>query len=119
MKRKGREENKKGLYSKILVAFVIAQVLVYTYINMYLSYKVSIEISPTLTTCFFAFFGLEAGILGMIKNTKTRRGDYYDRHYYDNRDCDYVGFDACDDISDTVHKNEDYQREIGEDGNNY
>ncbi len=71
-KKKGK---KKGLFSKVLVALVIIQVLAYTYINMYLSYKVSLEISPTLTTCFFAFFGLEAGILGAIKTTKTKKGD--------------------------------------------
>lgn len=76
-------KKKKGLFSKILVAFIVAQVLVYTYVNMYLSYKVSLEISPTLTSCFFAFFGLEAGILGMIKNTKTKKGSEA------NEDMDY------------------------------
>ena len=77
-----KKKKKKGLYSKVLVALVIIQVLLYTYINMYLSYKVSLEISPTLTTCFFAFFGLEAGILGAIKATKTKKGD-------DNNGMDY------------------------------
>lgn len=81
-----KKKKKKGLYSKVLVALVIIQVLLYTYINMYLSYKVSIEISPTLTTCFFAFFGLEAGILGMIKTTKTKKGD--DNN--ENMDCTEV-----------------------------
>ena len=114
-----KKKKGKGLYSKILVAFVVAQVLIYTYVNMYLSYKVSIEISPTLTTCFFAFFGLEAGILGMIKNTKTKSGDNNDRHYDNNSDRDYVGFDDYDYNSDSVHKNEDYQRENGENINSY
>lgn len=73
--RKKRYKKKKGQFSKWLVIFVIAQVLIYTYTNMYFSYKVGIEISPTLTTCFFAFFGFEAGLLSHIKITKVKKGD--------------------------------------------
>lgn len=73
--RKKRRKKKSGLFSKLLVIFVIAQVLIYTYVNMYLSYKVSIEISPTLTACFFGFFGFEVGLLGHIKTTKVKKGD--------------------------------------------
>ena len=80
--RKKRRKKKKGLFGKLLVVFVIAQVLIYTYVNMYLSYKVSIEISPTLTTCFFAFFGFEAGLLSHIKTTKVKKGDYDERMDY-------------------------------------
>ena len=80
MAKRRRKKSKKneGLFSKILVALVIFQVLLYTYLNMYLSYKVGMEISPTLTGCFFGFFGLEVGILGVIKSSKIKRSDNYD-----------------------------------------
>ena len=70
-----KKRKKKGQFSKWLIVFIVGQVLLYTYLNMYLSYQVSIEISPTLTTCFFAFFGFEAGLLGHIKTTKLKKGD--------------------------------------------
>lgn len=75
-KRKKKKATKlKGLFSKLLVVFILAQVLIYTYLNMWLSYRVGMEISPTLTASFFAFFGFEAGMLGMIKTNKIKKGE--------------------------------------------
>ena len=96
----------KGLFGKILVVFIIAQILIYTYVNMYLSYKVSVEISPTLTGCFFAFFGFEAGLLSKIKTTKIKKGDENNEHDTDSEcNCDTSDSD-CNGVSDSVYPEE-------------
>lgn len=102
-----KRKRKKGLFSKLLVIFVIAQVLIYTYVNMYLSYKVSIEISPTLTTCFFAFFGFEVGLLGHIKTTKIKKGDKNDKSDTGSDCSDRINISSDNDVSDSIYQNED------------
>lgn len=34
--------------------------------------KIGIEISPTLTTCFYSFFGVELASLALIKHSKSK-----------------------------------------------
>ncbi|MBO5968585.1 MAG: hypothetical protein J6S14_08825 [Clostridia bacterium] len=74
MKRRPRyrKKNFKGLFSKIAVALIITQVFVYTWVHLILSYKVGLEISPTVSCALYAFCGAEAGLLAWIKNTKTK-----------------------------------------------
>ena len=35
-------------------------------IQLYLSYKLNIELSPTLTTCVYAFFGTELAACALV-----------------------------------------------------
>lgn len=105
-----KKKKKKGLFGKWLVVFIVGQVLLYTYLNMYLSYKVSIEISPTLTTCFFAFFGFEAGLLSHIKTTKLKKGNMnyeFDTSYSCS---DGISNGSDNDFSDSVYQDENDQR---------
>ena len=60
----------KGRYMKFIVAFIVLQVIAYTWLHMYLSYKVGMEIAPTTSVGFYTFCGCEAGICGWIKNRK-------------------------------------------------
>lgn len=67
-----RKKNLKGLFSKLAVALIIVQVFIYTWVHLILSYKVGLEISPTVSCAFYGFCGAEAGLLAWIKNTKTK-----------------------------------------------
>ena len=55
---------------KIVLAVIIIQVIVYTWLHLYLSYKVGMEIAPSATIGFYGFCGIEAGVCGWIKNSK-------------------------------------------------
>jgi hypothetical protein len=63
-------KKKKGKYMKIVLALLIFQVILYTWVHLYLSYKCGVEIAPTATVAFYSFCGVEAGICGWIKNNK-------------------------------------------------
>lgn len=72
--RKPKRKKKKGRYSKFAVGLILFQVFAYTWIHLILSYKVGVEIAPTVSCAFYAFCGAEAGLLAWIKNTKTNKG---------------------------------------------
>lgn len=70
--------SKKGLFMKIVLAVIIIQVIVYTWLHLYLSYKVGMEIAPSATIGFYGFCGIEAGICGWIKNSKKEGTEHED-----------------------------------------
>ena len=49
----------KVRFLKCVVVFCIVFITLFTIISTYLNYRVGIELSPTLTTCVYAFFGTE------------------------------------------------------------
>lgn len=57
---------------KIVLALIILQVIVYTWVHLYLSYRVGIEIAPTTSIGFYSFCGVEAGICGFVKTNKVK-----------------------------------------------
>ena len=65
-----KKKAKKGKYMKIVLALIIFQVIAYTWVHLFLSYKMGVEIAPTATVAFYGFCGVEAGICGWIKNNK-------------------------------------------------
>ena len=67
---------KSGMFMKIVIGAVILQVIIYTWVHLYLSYKVGMEIAPTSTVAFYSFCGLEAGICGWLKNHKKINKDF-------------------------------------------
>ena len=67
---KRRKRKTKGKYMKVVLALIIAQVIAYTWVQMYLSYKIGMEIAPSATIGFYGFCGVEAGVCGWIKNSK-------------------------------------------------
>ena len=46
-------------FSKKIVGFCIGFIVLFTIVSTYLNYRVGIELSPTLTTCVYAFSGTE------------------------------------------------------------
>ena len=66
-----RVQKRKGLFMKIAVAVVILQVIVYTWVHLWLSSKVGLEIAPTTSIGFYGFCGFEAGICGYLKKNKN------------------------------------------------
>ena len=60
--------------SKKIIIFVIASIFVYTSLSMLIQFKTGLEISPTLTTCYFGFCTGELWMLASIKKSKLKTG---------------------------------------------
>ena len=60
--------------SKLIILFVIISLFSYTAAAIWLQLQIGIEISPTLTTCFFAFCTGELWLLASIKKSKIANG---------------------------------------------
>lgn len=73
-------KNKKKV-SNIMLVLICVMIIGYTIADFALQYFTTIEVSPTLTTAWFAFWGVELVNLTVIKTTKVR-------HNQDNYECD-------------------------------
>lgn len=68
-------------FSKCIVISCISFIVFYTLLQTYLDYTLSVEVSPTLTTCVFAFFGTELASTALIRvfakeDNKTNEEDH-------------------------------------------
>lgn len=54
-------------FSKRIVTVCILAIIAYTAVQTLLSYKLMIELSPTLTTCVYTFFGTELAACACIR----------------------------------------------------
>lgn len=73
----------KRKVSNIMLALICVMIISYTVADFALQYFTSIEVSPTLTTAWFAFWGVELVNLTVIKTTKVLRGQDYDSLEYE------------------------------------
>lgn len=64
--------NKKKRYAKKILPVIIIAVLGYTIASFVLQFVTSVEISPTLTTAYFAFWTVEIISLAGITTVKNR-----------------------------------------------
>lgn len=62
----------KKKVSNIMLVLICTMIILYTIANFALQYFTSIEVSPTLTTAWFAFWGTELVALTAIKTTKVK-----------------------------------------------
>ena len=62
----------KVKFSKLIVTLSIAAIILYTIAAILLQKNSVMEISPTLTTCVFSFFGVELLSLAGIKRSDTK-----------------------------------------------
>ena len=62
-------------YAQRLIPFIICAIVIYTIADILLQAVCGVEISPTLTTAYFAFWGTELIGLATIKNRKIK-SDY-------------------------------------------
>lgn len=58
--------------SKVMLVFIVIAIVLYTIADFVLQYFTSVEVSPTLTTCWFAFWGTEIVALAIIKTSKVK-----------------------------------------------
>lgn len=54
-------------FSRKIVIFCISFIVAYTVLQIYMNYELSIELSPTLTTCVYSFFGTELALTAVLR----------------------------------------------------
>ena len=62
----------KKKVSNIMLVIICTMIILYTIADFALQYFTSIEVSPTLTTAWFAFWGTELVALAAIKTSKLK-----------------------------------------------
>lgn len=64
----------KKKVSNIMLVIICTMIIGYTVAAFALQYFVQVEISPTLTNAWYAFWGTELVALAAIKTTKVKYG---------------------------------------------
>ena len=64
----------KKKVSNIMLVLICAMIILYTAANFALQYFAGVEVSPTLTTAWFAFWTVEIVALAAIKTSKVKHG---------------------------------------------
>ena len=74
-----RKRRRKKHFADYVVFISLAAVAIYTTVAFILQFSGQGEVSPTLTTCFYSFFGVELASLALIKHSKNKyiRGENY------------------------------------------
>ena len=72
-KNKTKVEKSKKKVSNIMLVLICTMIILYTAADFALQYFTSIEVSPTLTTAWFAFWGTEIVALTAIKTAKVMK----------------------------------------------
>ena len=62
----------KKKVSNLMLVLICTMIILYTVANFVLQYFVQVEVSPTLTTAWFAFWGTELVALAAIKTCKVK-----------------------------------------------
>lgn len=62
----------KKKVSNIMLVIICIMIIFYTIADFALQYFTNIEVSPTLTTAWFAFWGTELVALAAIKTSKVK-----------------------------------------------
>lgn len=70
-----RTKKNKGRFMKVAIAAIILQAIVYTWVHLYLSSKVGVEVAPTASVAFYTFCLGELSVCGVIKNKKESTHD--------------------------------------------
>ena len=66
--------SKRRKVSNIMLAVVVTAIVLYTIASFILQFYTSVEISSTLTTCFYAFWSSELIALTTLKTSKIIKG---------------------------------------------
>lgn len=69
---KVKSKKKKHSMSRLIIPFVILSIFGFTGIAIYVQLFTSMELSPTLITCFYGFCTGELWMLASIKKTKVK-----------------------------------------------
>jgi biotin transporter BioY len=68
------QNKQKRKVSNIMLVLICVMIILYTVANFILQYFTTVEVSPTLTTAWFAFWGTEIIALTAIKTSKVKHG---------------------------------------------
>ena len=68
-----RVKKAKGLFMKLAVALIIVQAIVYTWVHLYLSSKVGVEVAPMTSVAFYTFCLGELSACAVIKKSKPNK----------------------------------------------
>ena len=71
---KSKKKATKKKVSNIMLVLTCSMIILYTAAHFALQYLTSIEVSPTLTTAWFSFWGIELINLTFIKTSKVKYG---------------------------------------------
>lgn len=93
----------KKKVSNVMLVLIIVAIVVYTAAEFLVQYLTGTEISPTLTTSWFAFWTVEIVALAAIKTSKVKHG--YDKT------CDHVETESCDNCTDDTKDAETTEEE--------
>lgn len=69
-----KKQKPRRKVSNIMLVLICTMIILYTVANFALQYFTTIEVSPTLTTAWFSFWGVELIALTAIKTTKVKHG---------------------------------------------
>ena len=72
-KNKIKVEKPKRKVSNIMLVIICIMIILYTAADFALQYFAGVEVSPTLTTAWFAFWGTEIVALTAIKTAKVMK----------------------------------------------
>ena len=67
-----RKRRRKKHFADYVVFISLSAVAIYTTVAFILQFSGQGEVSPTLTTCFYSFFGVELASLALIKHSKNK-----------------------------------------------
>lgn len=67
-----RKRRRKKHFADYVVFISLSAVAIYTTTAIILQFSDKGEVSPTLTTCFYGFFGVELASLALIKHSKNK-----------------------------------------------
>lgn len=65
-------DKKKKKVSNIMLVIIVFAIVGYVIADFVLQYRVGVEISPTITTCWFSFWTVEIVALAGIKVSKVK-----------------------------------------------
>jgi uncharacterized protein VirK/YbjX len=66
------KKRKKISYAKLLLPWIVVAIVLYTVAAFILQFCTQVEISSTLTTCYFSFWTVEIVSLAGIKTMKVK-----------------------------------------------
>lgn len=72
-KRRRKKQKNNGRFMKSVVLLVILQAIVYTWVHLFLSYGIGVEIAPVVSVTFLGFCLGELGACVLIKNGDSKK----------------------------------------------
>ena len=86
----------KRKVSNIMLVLICTMIILYTAADFALQYFAGVEVSPTLTTAWFTFWGVELINLTVIKTSKIKH------NVSEQDDSDEVAYDSEEATEETV-----------------